>query len=216
MSRSFDAQLQALEDSIVRRVELRSQAVYWLLRDKNKDLVSILSTMGDSSREKLLLKQVLPTYEEARWFLNYLTNLQKTGHDKMQQSLKFGNKRVATEYADDLVTIGESYSYWHQLYLSSKDIIDALWKLGVTIPIADVPDDDEDGDRQDVPPYYALFDSAGSRMHRAARATTERMDDQEPTSEEPRSRPMDEVTERRRKVQMGDEGDDSPGEDSGN
>jgi len=213
---TVDERLAQLEDAIVRRVELRSQAVFWLLKDKNRDIVAILANMDEKRREKWV-RQALKTYEEANWFLGFFTEQIQRAREHMEDCVKIGSDIRAEEYANDLIELGTAYSYWRFLRTAAKDVFDAVWRMGVTVPIADYARD-ENEDKKDVfPPVFALFDRAAEKQHKKARAVTDRMDRlaQETSSDQPRERPLDEIR-RARRIHTGVSGDgDNPAEDAG-
>lgn len=214
---------QAIVRAAAREVSLRSQAAYWLLAEKNKDLVSILAEMRATKRERWIQEQVLKSYEEARWYVGYIEPRIQYAEDQLKKSLETGDMRRVNQYRDDLIELGESYLYWSMLLRSCRDIFDAVWKLGTVLP---VPDFDEHPDETVGPgTFLTILKSRGGALHRSSRAAVSRMEavrkreieETEPVSEEmpvpkmrdSRVRPLDEVIEAERKKREMEEFDDS-------
>lgn len=212
---SYQDEFQAVVRAAAREVSLRSQAAYWLLAEKNKDLVSILADMRQLTRERWIREQVLRSYEEAKWYIGYIEPRIQYAEDRLREAVEIKDRRRRDQYKDQLVELGESYLYWIALLTACRDIFDAVWKLGTTLA---VPDFDEPQD-EDLGPgdFMTILRSRGAALHRGAKAASGKMEQQridelggQPTVSEAhpvprlrdsRVRPLDEVLEadRRRK-----------------
>lgn len=177
--------LAMLEESIVRRVELRGQATYYILRDKNRDLISILANLDEKRRAKKI-EQAQETYEECRFFLHHYEGIIEEGRFFLKEAVTADNDAETQEYTESLVIVGTWYNDWYNLFLSAKDIFDACWRLGSTVPISDF---EKKGAEQQVPPLYALFDTFGVKMHKQAEAGVDAVEKgkKESEAEQPKS-----------------------------
>ena len=206
---SYQDEFQAIVRAAAREVSIRSQTAYWLLAEKNKDLVSILSGMREVAREKWIRGQVLKSYEEAKWYLGFLEPRIQYAEDRLQEAVMKSNVQKTDQYKDQLLELGESYLYWMLLFNACRDIYDAVWKLGTVVP---VPDFDEEPDDDGAGPgdFLSILRGRGQALHRSSRAALTRMEDQReehgPQTEEiagtsirraddRRVRPLDEVME---------------------
>lgn len=199
---SYDDTFYAIVRAAAREVALQSQAAYWLLAKKNQDLISILADMKGSKREKWIQEQVLPSYTEAQWYAGALIPRIQYSENELMKAVELNDKREREHFKGDLVVLGESYLYWTMLIDACRNIFDAVWKLGTTIP---VPDFDRVRDDQESGGFMAVLQSQGARLHRRARATLGRMDQDAlpapqpdvsdfqpvPQREDPRQRPLD-------------------------
>lgn len=204
---------QQIVRAAAREVSLRSQAAYWLLSEKNKDLVSILGEMRATKRERWIQEQVLKSYEEAKWYVGYMMPRIQYAEDQLKIAVDKLDKRMIDQYRDQLVELGESYLYWKALLDACRDIFDAVWKLGTLLP---VPDFDEPQDQEMGPgSFMTILRSRGGALHRGTRRAMGRMESQRaeerpalpPVSEDvpvprdadSRVRPLDEVLEAERR-----------------
>ena len=62
----YDAGFQEVVAAAAQAVEIRGMAAYWLLAERNRDLVASLSDMRKGARENWIRQDVLPSYEETK------------------------------------------------------------------------------------------------------------------------------------------------------
>lgn len=204
---------QQIVRAAAREVSLRSQAAYWLLAEKNKDLVAILAEMRATKRERWIQEQVLKSYEEAKWYVGYMAPRIQYAEDQLRIAVDSGDRRMIDMYKDQLVELGESYLYWKALLDACRDIFDSVWKLATTLP---VPDFDEQPDQEMGPgSFLTILRSRGGALHRGSRQALTRMESQRereapslppvsedipvPRDRDSRVRPLDEVLEAERR-----------------
>jgi hypothetical protein len=201
----YDAGFQEVVAAAAQAVEIRGMAAYWLLAERNRDLVASLSDMRKGARESWIRQDVLPSYEEVKLNIALVESKINYSEHKLHKAIKNHDKRTAEEAYNELLIFGESYLYWKVLLNACRDIFDAVWRLGITVP---VPDFEDDTPTQRGGGLMALLDSRASGLNKKAKAGAERMDKKAKTArkskkigeyspiereEDPRRRPLDTV-----------------------
>ena len=221
MPEYFDQGFQEIVAAAAKSVELRGNAAYWLLAERNRDLVAALSGMRKSAKESWVRKDVLPSYEEVKLNIALVESKIDRAELKLRNAIENKNKTETEEAYQDLLIYGESYMYWKMLLNACRDVFDAVWELGVTIPVPDF-------ERQDDSPrgggLMALLDSTASTIHKKSKSGKDKMDEQAKGArktekigeyvpiqreEDPRRRALDTVDNR---IEIEDFDDESDGE----
>lgn len=199
----YDSGFQEVVAAAAQAVEIRGMAAYWLLAERNRDLVSALSDMRKSSRETWIREDVLPSYEEVKLNVALVEAKINYSEVKLSDALEEKNRHKAEEAYAELLIFGESYLYWKVLLNACRDVFDAVWRLGITVP---VPDFEDDSQVQRGGGLMAMLDTRASKLHKKAKTGAEKMEKQAKTArksskigkytpiareEDPRRRPLD-------------------------
>ena len=225
MPEYFDQGFQEVVAAAARAVELRGSAAYWLLAERNRDLVAALGDMRKSAREKWLRQDVLPSYEEVKLNIGLIEAKIDRAEYKLSTAIERNDKVDTEEAYQDLIIYGESYLYWKMLLNACRDVFDAVWQLGVTIP---VPDFEQHEETPRGGGLMALLDSTAGTIHKKQKAGKDKMDEQAKDArkskkigkyspiqreEDPRRRPLDTLNNEIEIEDFEDEEEDMDGED---
>lgn len=182
MSRTSGIDFYTIVRAVANEVMYQTQAVTWLMVERNREIVGSVSEMDDRKRENWLVNSAWPTYAECSMMIEYLEPHITYAENKIKEYLKVKNFRKVDEYKGDLVTLAESYFYWAALQRRAKDVYDQTWRYGIVQPI---PDFDLTG-KEKRPHIITMIQDMAGKLQRGTEGAVKKIEkDAQPTQGAP-------------------------------